>query len=42
MLVGQLIYVVVRYWLEFFERYAAAVPPEDSTIVALRESVVEQ
>ena len=42
MLVGQLLYVVVRYWLEFFERYAAAVPPEDSTIVALRESVVER
>jgi len=42
MLVGQLLYIVVRYWLEFLERYAAAVPPEDSTIVALRESVVER
>ena len=42
MLVRQLLYVVVRYWLEFFERYAAAVPLEDSTIVARRESVVER
>jgi len=40
--VGQLLYVVVRFWLEFFEGYAPAVPPEDSTIVALRESVVER
>jgi len=40
--VGQLLYVVVRFWLEFVEGYAPAVPPEDSTIVALRASVVEQ
>ena len=40
--VGQLLYVVVRFWLEFFEGYAPAVPPEDSTIVALRESVVDR
>ena len=40
--VGQLLYVVFRFWLEFFEGYAPAVPPEDSTIVALRESVVER
>ena len=40
--VGQLLYVVVRFWLEFFEGYAPAVPPEDPTIVALRESVVER
>lgn len=40
--VGQLLYVVVRFWLEFFERYAPAVPPEDLTIVALRELVVER
>lgn len=33
MLVGELLYVVVRFWREFFERYAPPVPPEDSTIV---------
>lgn len=33
MLAGTLLYVVVRFWREFFERYAPPVPPEDSTIV---------
>ncbi len=29
MLVGELLYVVVRFWREFFERYAPPVPPEE-------------
>jgi hypothetical protein len=33
MLAGTLLFVVVQFWREFFERYAPPVPPEDSTIV---------
>jgi len=34
MLAGQLLYVVVQFWREFFARYAPPVPPQGSTVIA--------